>query len=70
MDLSEDYSELVEGDLVFFPGHVGMYLKNGGFLHANAFDMQVSWHWFSDVLKRAKVINADVSAIRRLSSPT
>ncbi|MBI6545649.1 MAG: C40 family peptidase [Cyanobacteria bacterium NC_groundwater_1444_Ag_S-0.65um_54_12] len=29
-------SELLPADLVFFPGHVGIYLGNGAFLHASA----------------------------------
>ena len=64
---SQDFSKLEEGDLVFFPGHVGLFVDDWRFLHANAFDMQVSLHGFSEVLDRAEHDNAPVSAIRRIS---
>ncbi len=67
MDGEQDYSHLEEGDLVFFPGHVGFYVSDWRFLHANAFDMQVSLHGFSDVLDRANRDNAGVSSIRRIA---
>ena len=63
----QDFSHLEEGDLVFFPGHVGLFVNGWRFLHANAFDMQVSLHGFSDVLDRANRDNAGVSSIRRIT---
>ena len=70
MGHKEDYSKLEVGDLVFFPGHVGVFIENSQFLHANAFDMLVSQHSFSDVLERARIENASVSSIRRLTPTT
>ncbi len=67
MDDEQDFSRLEEGDLVFFPGHVGLFVNGWRFLHANAFDMQVSLHGFSDVLDRANRDNAGVSSIRRIT---
>jgi cell wall-associated NlpC family hydrolase len=66
MDNEQDFSRLAEGDLVFFPGHVGLFVDNWRFLHANAFDMQVSLHGFSEVLDRAESENAPVTSIRRI----
>ena len=66
MSNNRDYSELKAGDLVFFPGHVGVFTEDSRFLHANAFDMQVSQHRFSDVLERGRSENTSVSSIRRL----
>ena len=66
MSHKEDYSNLEVGDLVFFPGHVGVFIEDSRFLHANAFDMLVSQHNFSDVVKRSRIENACVSSIRRL----
>jgi cell wall-associated NlpC family hydrolase len=68
MDDEQDFSRLEEGDLVFFPGHVGLFVSDWRFLHANAFDMQVSLHGFSDVLDRANRDNAGVSSIRRIAA--
>lgn len=67
MDDPKDFSRLEEGDLVFFPGHVGLFVDDWRFLHANAFDMQVSLHGFSDVLDRANNENASVTSIRRVT---
>ena len=66
MDDDQDFSRIEEGDLVYFPGHVGLFVDDWRFLHANAFDMQVSLHGFSDVLDRAIEDNAGVTAIRRI----
>ncbi len=67
---SQDFSQLEEGDLVFFPGHVGLFVDNWRFLHTNAFDMQVSLHGFSEVLDRAESDNAPVTSIRRITPST
>lgn len=32
-----DRSQLKEGDLIFFPGHVAVYIGNGKFIHATAY---------------------------------
>jgi len=61
-----DCARLHAGDLVFFPGHAGIALGDGRFLHANAFDMRVSIHPLGDVLARAEAAGQPVSAIRRL----
>jgi len=70
MGNNQDYSKLEVGDLVFFKGHVGVFIENAHFLHANAFDMQVSEHSFTDVLDRSRSENASVSSIRRLMLTT
>ncbi len=67
MDDPQDFSRIEEGDLVFFPGHVGLFVNDWRFLHANAFDMQVSLHGFSEVLDRANSENAGVTSIRRVT---
>lgn len=62
---SNDLSEIEDGDLIFFPGHVGFYVEHWRFLHANAYDMQVSVHNLSDVLDRANAEDAGITCIRR-----
>jgi hypothetical protein len=61
-----DFARLHAGDLVFFPGHAGIALGDGRFLHANAFDMRVSIHALADVLARAEAAGQPANAIRRL----
>lgn len=55
------------GDLVFFPGHVGLVIDDGVLLHANAWDMMVSPHPLRYVVAEiAKKNPVPVTAIRRL----
>lgn len=66
VDFGDDSSVLRRNDLVFWPGHVGIVLDSGGFLHANATDMMVALGRFDAV--REHIRNAtghDVSAVRR-----
>jgi len=62
-----DLRDIEEGDVIFFPGHVGFVLEGFRFLHANAFDMRVSVHRLSDVLDRAKESGQWFTSIRRIS---
>lgn len=60
-----DFVHIQDGDMVFFPGHCGLFVHGWRFLHANAFDMEVSLHSFSDVIDRADADGAGVTSIRR-----
>lgn len=63
-----DFAQIEDGDMVFFPGHCGLFVHGWRFLHANAFDMEVSLHSFSDVIDRADASGAGVTSIRRFQS--
>ena len=52
------------GDLVFFPGHVGMMTDTVTLLHANAYHMQVVAEPLADVVMRAGA--KGISAVKRL----
>lgn len=52
------------GDLVFFPGHVGLIVDGSNLLHANAFHMEVVVEPLADVLARAG--DKGITAVRRL----
>ena len=47
-----DDEPLTRGDLVFFPGHVGMMADAETLVHANAFWMQVVAEPLADVIAR------------------
>jgi len=62
-----DASALCRGDLVFWKGHVGIFVSPDRFLHANARDMAVASGPFADVVRYiADAENQQVSAVRRL----
>lgn len=63
---SGDEAALNHGDLVFWPGHVGIWLEGGDFVHANATDMMVSRGPFASIARHiAKVTKSDIIAVRR-----
>ena len=51
------------GDIVFFPGHVGLMLDGARLLHATAFTMTVTVEPLADVAARA----GGITAVRRLA---
>ena len=62
-----DISGLARGDLVFWPGHVGIYIDSKTFVHANATDMKVSTAPLQSVAAAIKASTGDpISDIRRL----
>ena len=50
--VAEDLSQLLPGDIVFFPGHVGIHLGSGALLHASSREMMVVTHSLTDVIER------------------
>ncbi|MDA0338804.1 MAG: NlpC/P60 family protein [Proteobacteria bacterium] len=59
---------LERGDLVFFPGHVGLMIDEGTLLHANAWDMMVSPHPLRYVITEiSKKHEQPIMTIRRLA---
>lgn len=67
VELRDDWSALNPNDIVFWPGHVGIWLDADRFLHANATDMMVSVAPFDAVRQHIqRLTEHDVSAVRRL----
>ena len=62
--LLDDSAPLMRGDLVFFPGHVGLMVDEGRMIHANAFWMAVTIEPLADVMARS---DHPVLARRRLA---
>lgn len=62
-----DASGLERGDLVFWKGHVGIFISADRFLHANARDMAVASAPFADVLRYIEDAESlTVTSVRRL----
>jgi cell wall-associated NlpC family hydrolase len=67
--LLDDHAELRRGDLVFFPGHVGLMADGERLLHANAHWMAVTIEPLADVIARlADKHERPVTARRRVST--
>ncbi len=63
---SGDDSVLRKGDLVFWPGHVGIWIDAAHFVHANATDMMVAVAPLSHVAAYIKEATGDeICAVRR-----
>ena len=58
-----DFGDLRRGDIVFFPGHVGIMTGPERLLHANAFHMMVTEEPLADVVARG----AQVTGVRRIA---
>jgi cell wall-associated NlpC family hydrolase len=57
---------LQRGDLVFWPGHVGMMRDAATLLHANAFHMAVTSEPYAEAVARISAAGSEVAAINRL----
>jgi len=58
---------LQRGDLVFWKGHVGIWIAPERFLHANAMDMCVSTAPFQEIVRYIQENeNQPVSSVRRV----
>ncbi len=64
----DEQSELQRGDVVFFPGHVGIMLDAKRLLHANATHMMVTAEPLAEVTARiAEQDEPPISEVRRIS---
>ncbi len=61
----DDHSKLQRGDLVFWPGHVGIMQSASQVIHANGYFMKVTSELLSEVISRS---DKPISNIRRLSA--
>jgi cell wall-associated NlpC family hydrolase len=59
-------AEARRGDLVFWPGHVGIVLDDGHLLHANAWHMGCEIEPLREAVERIRAAAGDVKAVRRV----
>jgi cell wall-associated NlpC family hydrolase len=65
--IGDDLSGLVRGDLVFWPGHVGIMLDPARLLHANAHHMAVAAEPLRVAAQRIARTGAPIAGVKRLS---
>jgi cell wall-associated NlpC family hydrolase len=69
VDFDGDEAVLQRGDLVYWPGHAGLWIDADRFLHANATDMMVSIAPLATVAAHIKAAQGDAITIIRRPSP-
>lgn len=57
------------GDLVFWPGHVGLMLDADMLLHANSHHMAVAMEPLAEAVERLATRGVEVSSVRRVAAP-
>jgi cell wall-associated NlpC family hydrolase len=62
-----DFDDRRAGDVVFFPGHVGLLVDADTLLHANAYWMAVVSEPLADVIARLADVPEPVTGVRRLA---
>lgn len=68
-EVEPDLENLQGGDIVFFPGHVGIMIDGRTLLHANAWEMMVSPHPLRHVIAQiAKKEGWPITCVRRLAA--
>ncbi|MEP6356013.1 MAG: NlpC/P60 family protein [Hyphomicrobiales bacterium] len=65
ISLSDDLSGLKRGDLIFWPGHVGMMRDEENFLHANGHTMTVFSEPLKDAIERISYLYGKPRTVRR-----
>ena len=61
-----DFEDYQKGDIIFWDGHVGIFLDNDFIIHANAQSMRVSVESLQEILSRQATKN--INCIKRLKS--
>jgi len=61
-------SGLTRGDLLFWPGHVGLMLDDARLLHASGFHMEVVIEPVTEALPRIAAAGAPLRSVRRLAA--
>jgi cell wall-associated NlpC family hydrolase len=60
-------SRLTRGDLLFWPGHVGIMLDDARLLHASGFHMEVVAEPVTEALARIAAAGSELTTVRRMS---
>lgn len=64
-----DTTNFARGDLLFWPGHVGIMRDRTTLLHANAFHMAVAAEPLIEALARINAAGAELRTVRRITAP-
>ena len=64
--ITDDFDNLVRGDLIFWPGHVAIMIDSSWIIHANAHHMMTQIEPLAFAAERIKKSAGDVTSIRRI----
>jgi cell wall-associated NlpC family hydrolase len=67
IDPGEGFAGLRRGDLVFWPGHVGIMRDGERLIHVNAWYMAIDAEKLADAVARIRPVAGEIRAVRRLS---
>ena len=70
VEIDAELSGLRRGDLLFWPGHVGIMTGAANVLHANAFHMEVAIEPVREAVARIAQSGSVLLAVKRLARPT
>jgi len=66
IEMMPDYSNLENGDIIFWEGHVGIYIESGKILHSNMTTMDTRIENFNKVKKNLETDNKEILSIKRI----
>lgn len=66
IEMMPDYSNLKNGDIIFWEGHVGIYIESGKILHSNMTTMDTRIENFNRVKKNLETDNKEILSIKRI----
>ena len=64
--ITDEFENLMRGDLVFWPGHVAIMIDGSWIIHANAHHMMTQIEPLAVAVERIKKSAGDVTSIRRI----
>lgn len=66
IEMAPDYKNLKNGDIIFWEGHVGIYIKPNKILHSNMTTMDTRIENFNKVKRNLERVNKLIISVKRI----